>query len=250
MPEPTARLAAKLAWQRMRRLLFPFRLRRWAALLLGARFPGPGRDPAIAELRRLRPYYRGTRLLTLAGLSLILLAFVIPLSVVFVAWDTFAIILIAYAVLFLAASVTGMVVQSGMDAVLGWQHEGRLSFGQALRAYRVVLRSQPDLTLGYMSIKMAVDFSLSTLALCLFLPALLVAMALMVRVTAAVQAGVDLGSGPFLWLAAVALLALLGLAATLLITLPAAAFYGYYTEEALKMMRGVGPEAVHQEKAR
>jgi hypothetical protein len=250
MPEPTARLAAKLAWQRMRRLLFPFSLRRWAALFIGQRIKSHRHDPAIAELLRIRPYYRGTRTLTMAGLLLILLAFVLPFSVIFVTWDAFVIILVLYAVLFIVSSLTGMVVQSGMDAVLGLQHERKLSFGQALRAFLAVLRSNTDLTLGYLSIKMAIDFSLSTLALCFFLPALLTAMALMVRVTNAVRAGVDLGSDPALWLIAIVMLAFLGLVATLLITLPAATFYGYYTEEAVKMMKEVHPEAAHPEQAR
>jgi hypothetical protein len=151
-------------------------------------------------------------------------------------------------VTFVLASLLGMAVQSGMDAVFALQHERGLTFGKALRIYLGLLRSRGDLTLGYMAVKLAVDFSLSTLALLFFLPALLMAMYLMVYVANGVVDGADLGSTPYVGLALVALLALLGFGATLLIALPATAFYGYYTEEAVKMMQEAYPETVlHQE---
>jgi hypothetical protein len=65
---------------------------------------------------------------------------------------------------------------------------------------------------------------------------LLFAMYLMIFVANSVRDGIDLGSTPYIGLALVAALGLLGLIATLLIALPATVFYGYYTEEALKMM--------------
>ena len=249
MPEPSARLAAKNAWLRTCKLLFPFRPRRWLTLYFGQRMKRYDADPGVAEMRRIRPYYRGTRILTSAGIVLVLLAFVIPFCVVFVDWGTFVIILVAYALLFLFSSLAGMVVQSAMDAILALQHERKLSFGAAVKAFGSVAAANPDLALGYMSIKMAVDFSLSTLALALFLPALLGAMALMVYVTDAVQDGIDLGTGPYLGLGAVAALAALGFAAVLLITVPAAAFYGYYTEEIIRYVKEAYPEAAHAEKA-
>jgi hypothetical protein len=237
MPEPSAGLAAKNAWQRTWKLLFPFRPGRWLSIYIRqlARFGGP--DPAIAELQRLRPYYRGTRLLTAAGFVLILLAFILPFSVLFVSIETFGLILLVYAVTFVLASLLGMAVQSAMDAIFALQHERRLSFREALGAYRSLMRSRSDLTLGYMAIKMAVDFSLSTLALLFFLPALLMAMYLMIYVMNAVRDGIDTGTTPYVGLLLVVLLAVLGFIATLLIALPATAFYGYYTEEAVKMMR-------------
>ena len=190
--------------------------------------------------RGFRPYYRGTRLLTAAGFALILLAFILPFSVLFVSIDVFGLILLAYAVTFVLASLLGMAVQSAMDAIFTLQHERHLTFREALRVYRSLLRSRGDLTLGYMAIKMAVDFSLSTLALLFFLPALLMAMYLMVYVMNAVRDGVDVGSAPYVGLLLVVLLAVLGFVATLLIALPATAFYGYYTEEAVGMMREAG----------
>jgi hypothetical protein len=42
---------------------------------------------------------------------------------------------------------------------------------------------------------------------------------------------------PYIGLIAVIMLAFLGFVATLLLTLPATAFYGYYTEEAMKVMQ-------------
>lgn len=240
MPEPSAGLAAKNAWQRTWKLLFPFRPGRWLSIYIRqlARLGGP--DPAIAELRRLRPYYRGTRLLTATGFVLILLAFILPFSVLFVSIDVFGLILLVYAVTFVLASLLGMAVQSAMDAVFALQHERHLTFLEALSVYRSLLRSRGDLTLGYMAIKMAVDFSLSTLALLFFLPALLMAMYLMVYVMNAVRDGIDVGSTPYVGLLLVILLAVLGFVATLLIALPATAFYGYYTEEAVGMMREAG----------
>jgi hypothetical protein len=88
-----------------------------------------------------------------------------------------------------------------------------------------------------MSIKLAVDFSPSTLALSFYLPALLMAMYLMIYVTNSIVGHVETGSTPYIGLVAVAVLAFLGFVATLLLTLPATAFYGYYTEEAVRMMQ-------------
>jgi hypothetical protein len=248
MPVPSAGLAAKNAWLRTRKLLFPFRQGRWLSACLGQIVWRSSADPTVTELRRLRPYYRGTRLLTAAGFVLILLSFLLPFSVLFVSFEVFGIILVAYAVIFILASLLGMGVQSAMDAVFALQHEHRMTFSEAVSTYRSLMRSHGDLTLGYMAVKMAVDFSLSTLALLFFLPALLMALYLMVYVVNGVPEGVDLGSTPYLGLVLVVLLAILGFVATLLITLPATAFYGYYTEEAVKMMQEVYPEALHQEK--
>jgi hypothetical protein len=248
MPEPSAGLAVKNAWLRMRRLLFPFRPGRWLTVYLSPLTWYNSADPAAVELQRIRPYYRGTRLLTAAGLGLILLAFILPFSVLFVSIEVFSLLLVVYAVTFLLASVLGMAVQSAMDAVFALQHERRLTFGEAVSTYRSLMRSRGDLTLGYMAIKMAVDFALSTLALLFFLPALLMAMYLMIYVIDGVKSGIDLGSTPYIGLVLVVLLAFLGFVATLLLALPATAFYGYYTEEAVKMMQEAYPEALHQEK--
>jgi hypothetical protein len=201
---------------------------------------GRAPDPANAELRRLRPHYRGTRLLTAPGIALILLAFILPFFAIFVSVDVFGLILLVYAVTFILASLLGMAIQSAMDAVFALQHERHLTFREALGVYRSLLRSRGDLTLGYVAIKMAVDFSLSMLALLFFLPALLMAMYLMVYVMNAVQDGVDTSPTPYLGLLLVVLLAVLGFVATMLIALPATAFYGYYTEEAVRMMREAG----------
>ncbi|MGA9138716.1 MAG: hypothetical protein WBZ29_00725 [Methanocella sp.] len=237
MPEPSAGLAAKNAWQHMRRLLFPFRPRRWLAVYRAQITKSPSVDPVIVEMRRIRPYYRGTRLLTGAGFLLIAAAFVLPLFVLFVEPETFTLILIAYAITFVTASIAGMIIQSGMDAIFALQHERKLTFRQALRAYQSLMRSRGDLTIGYMSIKLAVDFSLSTLALAFYLPAVLVAMYLMIYITDSILGHVEMGSTPYVGLLVVALLAFLGFVATLLLTLPATAFYGYYTEEAVRMMQ-------------
>jgi len=237
MAELSAGLAAKNAWLRMRHLLFPFRPRRWLAAYMAQATKSASVDPMIVELRRIRPYYRGTRLLTAAGFVLIATAFVLPFSVIFVDMATFMLLLIAYIIIFVTASIAGMAIQTGLDAVLAIQHELKLTFRQALGVYRSLLRSRGDITLGYMSIKLAVDFSLSTLALSFFLPALLVAMYLMIYVTNAILDRVEMGLTPYAGLVVVALLAFLGFVATLLLTLPATAFYGYYTEEAVRMMQ-------------
>jgi hypothetical protein len=240
MPEPSAGLAAKNALARTRSLLFPFRPGRWLSIYVGQLVRSNSSNPAAVELRRIRPYYRGTRLMTAAGLALILLAFVLPFSVLFVSVEVFSLILIIYAVAFLLASLLGMAVQSAMDAVFAMQHERGLTFGEAVNTFRSLMRSRGDLALGYMAVKMAVDFSLSTLALLFFLPALLMAMYLMIYVMNGVTDGIDLGATLYLGLVLVAMLAFLGFVATLLIALPATAFYGYYTEEAVRMMREAG----------
>ncbi len=237
MPEPSAGLAAKNAWQRMRHLLFPFRPWRWLAVYATQIARRDSTDPLIVEMRRIRPYYRGTRLLTAIGILFILAAFVLPLFVLFVDTGTFMLLLIVYAVTFVTASIVGMVIQSGMDAVLAIQYECNLTFRQALRTYRSMVRSRGNLAIGYMSIKLAIDLSLSTLALTFYLPALLVAMYLMVYVTNAVLDHAEMGSAPYVGLIVVAMLAFLGFVATLLLTLPATAFYGYYTEEAVRMLQ-------------
>jgi hypothetical protein len=237
MPEPSAGLVAKNAWQRMRRLLFPFRPRRWLAVYITQIARSDSTDPLIVELRRLRPYYRGTRLLTATGVLLIVAAFILPFCVLLVEPGTFTLILIAYAITFVTASIVGMIIQSGLDAVFAIQHERKLTFRQALLAYRSMVRSRGDLTVGYMSIKLAVDFSLSTLALSFYLPALLVAMYLMIYVTNSILGYTEMGLTPYIGLIAVIMLAFLGFVATLLLTLPATAFYGYYTEEAMKVMQ-------------
>jgi hypothetical protein len=237
MPEPSAGLAAKHAWQRMRRLLFPPRPGRWMAVYATRAAGRDSPDPVFVELQRIRPYYRGTRILTAAGILFILAAFVLPFAVLFVDRDAFMLILVAYALAFVTASIAGMAIQSGLDAVFAIQHERGLTFRQALAAYRSLIRSRGDFALGYMSVKLAVDFSLSTLALSFFLPALLLAMYLMIYVTNAVLTGAAMGATPYLGLIAVALLAVLGFVATLLLSLPATAFYGYYTEEAVRMLQ-------------
>lgn len=246
MPEPSAGLAAKNAYKRMRGLLFPLRPGWWLSIYLGRSMGFDSADPILAELRRIRPYYRGTRLLTAAGFMLILMAFILPFFVLFVTIEVFTALVIIYAVAFILASLLGMAVQSGMDAVFALQHERGLTFGQALHEYRSLMLSRGDLTLGYMAIKLAVDFSVSTLALLFFLPMLLFAMYLMAFVASSARDGIDLGLIPYAGLALVAILGLLGFVATLLIALPATAFYGYYTEEAVKMMQETYPEAVLQ----
>ncbi|OPY25655.1 MAG: hypothetical protein A4E28_03030 [Methanocella sp. PtaU1.Bin125] len=245
MPEPSAGLAAKNAWQRMRRLLFPFRPGRWLAVYGSQAGKSAGQDPLIAELRRIRPYYRGTRLVTAAGLLLIAAAFVLPFSVIFVGMETFMLLLLAYVVVLIAVSIAGMAAQSGLDAVFAIRHERKTAFRKALKVYLSLLRTRSDLTLGYMSIKLAVDFLVSTLAIAFFLPALLAAMYVMITVTNAVLDRIDPGPMPYVGLIVVVLLAFLGFVATLLLTLPATAFYGYYTEEAVRMMQEAPCEAIH-----
>jgi hypothetical protein len=237
MPEPSAGLAAKNAFTRMRRLLFPFRPMRWLSVYAGQLLRLNRVDPVSAELRRIRPYYKGTRLLTITGFAFILLAFILPFCVLFVDVETFALILIVYAVAFVLASLLGMAIQSGMDAIFALQQQRGLTFRQAVREYRSLMGSHSDLTLGYMAVKMAVDFSLSTLALLFFIPMLLFAMYLMIFIANGVRDGIDLGSTPYVGLVVVAALGLLGLVATLLIAFPATVFYGYYTEEAVRMMQ-------------
>jgi hypothetical protein len=88
-----------------------------------------------------------------------------------------------------------------------------------------------------MLIKLIIDMLLVTAVMAMFMPALMGAMAVMLYVINGVQAGLDVRSDAMYGLLIVLVLALLGFLATLLITIVASAFYGYYTEHAVKQMR-------------
>jgi hypothetical protein len=222
---------------RSRKLLFPFSLPRWLSGYLGMIWPGCSDDPIARELRRLKPYYRGTRLLASAAALLVMLAFLLPFSVVFVGMEGFYWLLAAYVVALVLASLLGMVLEVVLDAIFALMHETRASFSASLGTLLSFKGPRRSLLLEYMVLKLAIDMFLAAVIAAAFMPVLLGATALMLRVIDAVQAGVDARSEAYAGLAVIAALALLGLLVTFLVTMFASAFYGYYTEEALKLIR-------------
>jgi hypothetical protein len=85
---------------------------RWLSVYVGQLLRLNRADPVSAELRRIRPYYKGTRLLTAVGFAFILMAFILPFCVLFIDVQTFAIILLIYTVAFVLASLLGMAMQN------------------------------------------------------------------------------------------------------------------------------------------
>ena len=237
MPEPTAADSLKYAGLKTRQLLLPFSLKKWLGSYLKLSGIGGKDDAVSAEMRRLRVYYRGTSLLAKAALLFVVLGFFLPFTVVFVGMEGFFVLLIAYIGLMVLLSVIGLVLEVALDAVFAMQHEGKTSFRQASRDLISFLMHRTGLVGGYMLIKLVIDMFLMTAVMAMFIPAMIGAMALMLYVIDAVQAGVDVRSVATYGLIIVLVLGLLGFLATILISVVASAFYGYYTEHAVRLMR-------------
>lgn len=237
MPEPTAADSLRYAGKMTRQLLLPFSLKKWLGAYMGLSGFGRKDDRLVVELRRLRDYYRGTSLLAKAALLLVVLCFFLPFTVVFVGMKGFFVFLIAYLVVVLLLSLVGIILEVALDAIFALQHEEKSSLGKAAGTFVSLLGRRTGLVGGYMLIKLVIDMFLMTAVLAMFIPALIGAMAVMLYVINGVQAGLDVRSDATYGLVIVLVLASLGLLATLLITIFASAFYGYYTEHAVKLMR-------------
>lgn len=237
MPEPTAADSLRYAGQMTRQLLLPFSLKKWLGAYLGLSGFGRKSDPMVMELRRLRDYYRGTSLLARVALLAVVLGFFLPFTVVFVGMGGFYVFLIAYIVVLLLLSLAGIVLEVALDAIFALRHEGKSTFGKAAGDFVSQLGRRTGLVGGYMLIKLVIDMFLVTAVMAMFMPALIGAMAVMLYVINGVQAGLDVRGDATYGLVIVLILALLGFLATVLITIFASAFYGYYTEHAVKLMR-------------
>ncbi len=237
MPEPTAADSLKYAGLKTRQLLLPFSLKKWLGSYLKLSGMGGKDDAVSAEMRRLRVYYRGTSLLAKAALLFVVLGFFLPFTVVFVGMEGFFVILIAYIGLMILVSLVGLVLEVALDAIFSLQHEGKSSFRKSSGDFITLLMHRTGLVGGYMLIKLVIDMFLMTAVMAMFIPALVGAMAVMLYVIDAVPAGVDVRSVATYGLIFVLVLGLLGFLATIFISVFASAFYGYYTEHAVRLMR-------------
>ncbi|WP_424359270.1 hypothetical protein [Methanocella sp. MCL-LM] len=238
MPESTAADSLRYAGKMTRQLLLPFSLKKWLGAYLGlSGLRGNKADPLTIELRRLQNYYRGTSLLAKAALLFVVLGFFLPFTVVFAGLEGFFVLLAAYIIAMLLLSLAGIVLEVALDPIFALRYEENVSFGNASGKFISLLQRRTGLVGGYMLIKLIVDMFLVTAVLAMFMPALISAMAIMLYVIDAVQAGIDVRSTATWGLGAVLVLGLLGFIATILITVIASAFYGYYTEHAVRLMR-------------
>ncbi|HMK47573.1 MAG TPA: hypothetical protein VK436_13180 [Methanocella sp.] len=237
MSEPTAIESLRYAGLRTRQLLFPFGVRRWISFyrgLTGRRIPD---DSAVIELRRLRNYYKGTRILTKIALLAVIVGFILPFTVVFAGMGGFFVLLVGYVVLLILFSGVSLGLEMVLDPVFALQHEDGSSFGVAAGGFIRLVRKRPMLAGGYMVIKLIVDMFLVTMILAIFMPALVLSMALMLWMIKVVPTGADVRSAAGSGLIAIVALILLGLGVAALVTVAAAAFYGYFNERSVKMMR-------------
>lgn len=237
MSEPSAADSLRYAGSKTRQLLLPFSLKKWLGAYLGLSGLGRKADPLAAELRRLRNYYLGTSLLAKLAVLLVMLGFFLPFTVVFAGMEGFFVLLVAYIIALLLISLIGIVLEVILDPIFAMRYEEKISFGRATREFTSLLGRRTGLVGGYMLIKLIVDMFLVTAVLAMFMPALISAMAIMLYIIDAVQSGVDVRSAATWGLVGVFILAMLGFLATILITIVASAFYGYYTEHAVKLMR-------------
>lgn len=238
MSEPSAADSLRYAGKMTRQLLLPFSLKKWLGAYLGlSGLRGGKADGLAGELRRLQNYYRGTGLLAKAALLFVVLGFFLPFTVVFAGLEGFFVLLIAYMVAMVVLSLVGIVLEVALDPIFALRYEEKIPFGRAAAEFTSLLQRRTGLVGGYMLIKLIVDMFLVTAVLAMFIPALISAMAIMLYVIDAVQAGIDVRSTATWGLGAVLVLGLLGFVATILLTIIASAFYGYYTEHAVRLMR-------------
>jgi hypothetical protein len=230
--------AVRYAGKRIRELLFaPFDLK--FILYVSSISPfGRKDDPRLLELKRLKPYYKGTRLLTALGVALVLLSLLLPFTVFFVGLSGFYVLLIAYIIMFIAVSVAGVFFEAVTDAVFAIEHETKATLPEAAREFFGHLKDDPGYVIRYMLIKLAADMFLMAVVMALYLPALLGAIVMLQSLTVAVTEGAT-NLGPMMtpWLFAIAFLLIMAVFLTGMLSVPISAFYGYYTEYAVKAMR-------------
>ncbi|HTY90456.1 MAG TPA: hypothetical protein VMC84_04700 [Methanocella sp.] len=220
---------------RTRELLFrPVDLAFWikSALHLSAG------DPRQAEIARLKPYYRGTRLLAAAALVLILPALIIPFMELFFGLSGAIIALVVYCILVLLLGFAGLFLEASLDAIFGIAHEAGYGFTRAAREFIGFVRGHPGEAVGYMGGKLLVDMGAMTAVSLFFLPALAAMILVLSSVLHTLEAGMAVTRMTALGgLGLVVLLSVAAVLATMLILVPLSAFYGYYTEEAVRRIR-------------
>lgn len=230
--------AVRYAGKRTRELLFePFDLK--FILYVSSISPfGRMDDPRLLELKRLKPYYKGTKLLTALAVVLVLLSLLLPFTVFFVGLSGFYVLLISYIIIIIVVSIAGVFFEAVMDAIFAIRHESKATLPEATRVFFRYLKDDPGYVIRYMLIKLAVDMFLMAAVMALYLPALLGAIVMLRSLTVALAEGTT-NLGPMMtpWLIAIAFMLILAVFLTGMLSVPISSFYGYYTEYAVKAMR-------------
>jgi len=146
-------------------------------------------------------------------------------------------LLIIYVIVFLAVNLIGILVEVSVDAIMALKYERRISFSNATRIFLKYSMDNPGQAARYMGAKLIVDTLLLTLVMLLYMPALFALVWLLSSIVRWLTIGAS--NVAVMSLLGFLLVAVLALAASILsafIAVPAAAFYGYYTEEAIKHM--------------
>ncbi len=230
-----ASASVKYGSTRTRELLFrPLDLKFWLLATLGL----SANDPRQAEMSRLRPYYRGTRLLATMSVLMILPAFLIPFTAPFIGPGGALVLVVLYLALALVLCLASLFLEVSLDAVFAIGHEAGCGFSESLRAFFRFAREDPGNAAGYMGAKLLVDMGAMMIVSLFCLPALFALVLVLSSVLRALQAGQAV-SGPTTYggLALVMALGFAAILATALISVPLSAFYGYYTEEAVRRIR-------------
>ncbi|BAI60405.1 conserved hypothetical protein [Methanocella paludicola SANAE] len=227
-----ASASVKYGSSRTRELLFrPLDLKFWLLATLGL----SAGDPRQAEMCRLRPYYRGTRLLATMGVLIILPAFLIPFMAPFIGSGGALVLVVLYLVFVLAMCLASLFLEVSLDAVFAIGHEAGCGFSDAFRAFARFVREDPGNAAGYMGAKLLVDTGAMTIVSLFFLPALFTMVFILSSVLHTLQAGQAVSRATaFGGLALVAVFCAAAMLASGLLSVPLSAFYGYYTEETVR----------------
>lgn len=241
MSDSIASKAVKYAVRSTKDLLFtPMDLKFLVHTLIASIYGGSGNDTKLAELQRLKQYYHGTRLLAGLSLMIVILAFFLPFTVFFIGLDGFYRLLIGYILVFIVLSFIGIPLEMMLDAIFALKYERKITFWKAAQSFASFVKTQPGQAVRYMGVKLIIDASLIALVLALFMPALLVAIALMLYILKATLAGAsDVRSFAMIGMVCDGILMASAAVVTVLLSVPASSFYGYYTEDAIKSIYAI-----------
>ena len=230
-----ASASIKCGSKRTRELLFrPLDVKFWLKSALYM----PSNDPRDAEMKRLRHYYRGTRLLAFLGILAILPMFIVPFAEPLIGLDGVIKLLGAYFVLIVVCCFFGLLLELSLDPIFAMAHETKSGFFDAVKWFIDFAVRSPATAIGYMGTKFIIDMIAMTVVTLFYLPALLAMVLILLSVINTLQAGQMIAGTTavgsivlvaFLWAAAVF--------ASMLVSVPLAAFYGYFTEEAVQRMQ-------------
>lgn len=157
----------------------------WKFLLSG----GKKGDPRRAELMRLRAYNKGTRLLARLVLLMVMPAFIMPFSTPFIGFDTYLLVVAAYALIILAAGAATTALGLFLDAIWAYQHEESTTFAEAVKALLGYSRVNPKEAVLYAGTKFFIDIILVTMVFSLFMPAMFALIDVLLYLIRAIPAG-------------------------------------------------------------